>query len=87
MKEGLDVAFYKGRSRYHTKWDAPAYTDGGEKSLWAMIDVARGVGVGLLNPEDVKPKSKPGVYLDREYSSESSRRSSNNIFYQSSKPR
>ncbi|TFK21946.1 putative zinc metalloprotease [Coprinopsis marcescibilis] len=66
IMEGLDVAFYKGRSRYHTKWDGPAYTEGGDKSLWSMIDVARGVGVGLLNPKGstTNADSKPGVYLD-----------------------
>ncbi|KDR69787.1 hypothetical protein GALMADRAFT_160277 [Galerina marginata CBS 339.88] len=46
--EGLDLAFYKGRSRYHTKYDAVQYTLGGEKSLWSMMEVARGVGTGLL---------------------------------------
>ncbi|KAF9047881.1 hypothetical protein BJ165DRAFT_1344476 [Panaeolus papilionaceus] len=46
--QGLDLAFYKGRSRYHTKYDSVAYTLGGEKSLWSMMEVARGVGVGLV---------------------------------------
>lgn len=69
MKEGLDVAFYKGRSRYHTKWDGPSYTEGGEQSLWSMIDVAKGVGIGLLNPKDSKAsRGKAGVYFDRESS-------------------
>ena len=46
--EGLDLAFYKGRSKYHTKYDAVPYTMGGEKSLWSMMEVARGVGLNLL---------------------------------------
>ncbi|PPQ79482.1 hypothetical protein CVT24_010158, partial [Panaeolus cyanescens] len=51
--QGLDLAFYKGRSRYHTKYDAVAYTLGGDKSLWSMMEVARGVGIGLVG--------RPGV--------------------------
>jgi len=65
--EGLDIAFYKGRARYHTKYDSPAFTSGGEKSLWSMIDVARGVGIGLLSeePSQKTPKRpRPGVYFD-----------------------
>ncbi|KAF5322344.1 hypothetical protein D9619_002200 [Psilocybe cf. subviscida] len=46
---GLDLAFYKGRSRYHTKYDSSQYTLGGERSLWAMMDAARGIGEGLLS--------------------------------------
>ncbi|KAF5317305.1 hypothetical protein D9611_003592 [Ephemerocybe angulata] len=64
--EGLDIAFYKGRSRYHTKWDSPSFTDGGELSLWAMIEVARGVGSGLLSqkPQTKESPSRAGVYFD-----------------------
>lgn len=65
---GLDLAFYKGRSRYHTKYDAVPYTLGGKKSLWSMMEVAKGVGIGLLNKEnldDKKTKDAP-VYFDGE---------------------
>lgn len=66
--EGLDIAFYKGRSRYHTKWDSPSFTNGGAESLWAMIEVARGVGSGLLNQDraslDSGPRPRAGVYFD-----------------------
>lgn len=71
---GLDLAFYKGRSRYHTKYDAVPYTLGGKKSLWSMMEVAKGVGIGLLdkpfdaeegNGEDKRTKDAP-VYFDGE---------------------
>jgi hypothetical protein len=39
--EGLDFAFYKGRSKYHTKYDSIVYTEGGRKALWAMMDSVR----------------------------------------------
>ncbi|KIM36881.1 hypothetical protein M413DRAFT_448815 [Hebeloma cylindrosporum] len=65
---GLDLAFYKGRSRYHTKYDAVPYTVGGEKSLWSMMEVARGVGIGLLDKpfdiEDDKRTKDAPVYFD-----------------------
>lgn len=71
--EGLDLAFYKGRSWYHTKYDAVQHTVGGINSLWSMMEAARGVAVGLLNePFDEKPKddgdlvkSDDPVYFDR----------------------
>lgn len=69
--KGLDLAFYKGRSRYHSKYDSIQYTVGGIKSLWSMLEVARGVGVGLLNvPFDDKLKAEAAsidddpVYFD-----------------------
>lgn len=71
---GLDLAFYKGRSRYHTKYDAVPYTLGGKKSLWSMMEVAKGVGTGLLdkpfdaedgNVNDKRAKDAP-VYFDGE---------------------
>ncbi len=33
---------------YHTKYDAVQYTVGGEKSLWSMMETARGIAIGLL---------------------------------------
>ncbi|KAF8161606.1 hypothetical protein B0H34DRAFT_796365 [Crassisporium funariophilum] len=65
--QGLDLAFYKGRSRYHTKYDAAPYTSGGKKSLWSMMEVARGVGVGLLNTDEGENEGDDGgvpVYFD-----------------------
>ena len=71
---GLDLAFYKGRSRYHTKYDAVPYTLGGEKSLWSMMEVAKGVGIGLLDKPfeaggenvDGKTTTDAPVYFDGE---------------------
>ncbi|KZT22447.1 hypothetical protein NEOLEDRAFT_1180857 [Neolentinus lepideus HHB14362 ss-1] len=47
--EGGDLAFYKGRSRYHTRWDAVPTTEGGRRALWAMMEAVRGAGLALLN--------------------------------------
>ena len=52
--QGLDLAFYKGRSRYHTRYDTVPYTTGGEKSLWSMMEVAKGSGIELLNAYDTE---------------------------------
>ncbi|CAA7263132.1 unnamed protein product [Cyclocybe aegerita] len=67
--DGLDLAFYKGRSRYHTKYDAVQHTVGGQKSLWSMMEVAKGVGIGLLDAplQESEPDTKkkdPAVYFD-----------------------
>jgi hypothetical protein len=71
--QGLDYAFYKGRSRYHTRYDTVPYTTGGRKSLWSMMEVAKGSGTELLNADDtevdegeVRDRDAP-VYFDRKY--------------------
>ena len=71
--QGLDLAFYKGRSMYHTRYDTVPYTRGGEKSLWSMMEVAKGSGVELLNADDtevdqggVRDKDAP-VYFDSKH--------------------
>jgi hypothetical protein len=71
--DGLDLAFYKGRSKYHTKFDAVPFTLGGERSLWIMMETARGVGENLLgapfedDEDKVDTKGKdPAVYFDCE---------------------
>ena len=72
--DGLDLAFYKGRSRYHTKYDAVPFILGGERSLWSMMETARGVGENLLsalvvevdNENDDKNEDVP-VYFDCEF--------------------
>ena len=71
--QGLDLAFYKGRSRYHTKYDTVPYTAGGKRSLWSMMEVAKGSGIELLNgrdtgvnPAGVTDKDAP-VYFDRKH--------------------
>lgn len=63
--EGVDFAFYRGRSKYHTKYDAMPWTVGGERALWAMMDTVRGAGGALINFGG--PNVKQGaVYFDRE---------------------
>jgi hypothetical protein len=77
--QGLDLAFYKGRSRYHTRYDTVPYTTGGEKSLWSMMEVAKGSGIELLNAYDtgvdqggVRDRDAP-VFFDRKHSDVSTR--------------
>ena len=62
--QGLDLAFYKGRSRYHTRYDTAPYTTGGEKSLWSMMEVAKGSGIELLNAYDTGVEQ--GAVRDRD---------------------
>jgi hypothetical protein len=71
--QGLDLAFYKGRSRYHTRLDTVPYTNGGEKSLWSMMEVAKGSGIELLNAYEtqvdqggVRDEDAP-VYFDSKH--------------------
>lgn len=65
--QGLDLAFYKGRSKYHTKFDSVPYTEGGAKSLWSMMQAAQGAGIALANDRKTHNQDleKP-VYFDRE---------------------
>ena len=68
-KEGLDFAFYKRRSHYHTKYDSIPGTMGGKKALWAMMENTHGASVALTNHNDfhVRPlgqRDRP-VYFDR----------------------
>ena len=65
--DGLDLAFYKGRSKYHTKFDSIPGTQGGRKALWAMMETARGVGQSLLNDAGSRDWREMGnvVYFDR----------------------
>lgn len=66
---GLDLAFYKGRSKYHTKYDAVSFTLGGQRSLWSMMETARGVGINLLSaPLDAQKDEGVPVYFDRKLS-------------------
>jgi len=72
--QGLDYAFYKHRSRYHTKYDAMPYTEGGRRALWGMLEGAAGAGRALVDvplneedalPIDVKKGGAGAVYFDR----------------------
>ena len=70
-KEGLDFAFYRGRSRYHTKYDSIPGMAGGKKALWAMMEGTHGASVALANRDNfhVQPhgqRDRP-VYFDRKY--------------------
>ncbi|KAG1716468.1 hypothetical protein ID866_672 [Astraeus odoratus] len=66
--EGLDFAFYRGRSRYHTKYDSVPGMNGGKSALWAMMENTHGASVALANQDDfhVQPlglQERP-VYFD-----------------------
>ncbi|KAJ7161515.1 hypothetical protein C8R43DRAFT_337223 [Mycena crocata] len=62
--EGLDLAFYKGRSKYHTKYDAIPHTLGQEKALWAMMESAKDSGLSLLENDKTHGSGTPPVYFD-----------------------
>ena len=65
--EGLDFAFYKGRDKYHTKYDSIPNIVGGEKALWAMMEAVRGAGSAMANDEDLHGGGVVNaVYFDRE---------------------
>ncbi|KAF5377616.1 hypothetical protein D9615_005103 [Tricholomella constricta] len=61
--QGLDLAFYKGRSSYHTRYDAIPFLRGGTRALWSMMEAVDGAGRALLDQDDEEP---PGnvVYFD-----------------------
>ena len=63
--EGIDLAFYKRRSRYHTMFDSiPGAKGEAKASLWAMLENAWATGGVLLNL-DSPTNIKPVVYFDR----------------------
>jgi hypothetical protein len=68
--EGLDLAFYKGRSKYHTKDDSIPGMAGGVRALWSMMEATRGAGLALA--EDDRTHVKEGesgevpIYFERE---------------------
>ncbi|KAJ7681779.1 hypothetical protein B0H17DRAFT_942691 [Mycena rosella] len=62
--EGLDLAFYRKRSSYHTKYDAIPYTEGQEKALWAMMESAQASAVSLLSNDRTHGSGSPPVYFD-----------------------
>lgn len=68
--QGLDYAFYKHRSRYHTKYDAMPYMEGGKRALWSMLEGAAGAGRALVDvplslDSDVQEREERAVYFDR----------------------
>ena len=70
--DGLDFAFYKGRSRYHTRYDSISGMQGSKKALWAMMEATRGASLALANDDKVHAKPLPRqerpVYFERERS-------------------
>ncbi|KAF8655629.1 hypothetical protein AX16_002983 [Volvariella volvacea WC 439] len=62
LMHGVDIAFYKGRSRYHTKYDAVPWLEGGKKAAWAMMEAAKSAGDVLAN-EGLKKREIKGEAL------------------------
>ncbi|KAE9393394.1 hypothetical protein BT96DRAFT_999504 [Gymnopus androsaceus JB14] len=61
---GLDFSFYRSRSKYHTKFDAIPYTEGGDKAVWAMMQPAWAAGVALANDDNESPSEERAVYFE-----------------------
>ncbi|KAG6382055.1 hypothetical protein JVT61DRAFT_692 [Boletus reticuloceps] len=65
---GLDFAFYKGRSRYHTWYDSIPGMEGGKKALWAMMEATHGASLALANDDAVHaqplPRQERPVYFE-----------------------
>ncbi|GLB36490.1 putative peptidase family M28 [Lyophyllum shimeji] len=61
--EGLDFAFYKGRSHYHTRYDAIPFLRGGTRALWSMMEAVDGAGRALLDQGHGEPAGDV-VYFD-----------------------
>lgn len=63
--DGVDLAFYKNRAYYHTKYDSLSYAEGGPRAVQAMIETVRFGGLGLLNSDlKANTKHKAPVYFD-----------------------
>jgi len=66
--EGIDFAFYQGRSKYHTKYDSLPGANGAKESLWAMMETVRGAGLAMLDEDRThvgEGKANAPVYFDR----------------------
>jgi len=63
--DGVDLAFYKNRALYHTKFDSLTYAEGGRRSLQAMIEAVRYGGLEMLGaPTTSREGRKDPVYFD-----------------------
>ena len=63
--DGVDLAFYKNRALYHTKFDSLTYAEGGRRSLQAMIEAVRYGGLEMLDaPNASREGRKDPVYFD-----------------------
>ncbi|KAG9085946.1 hypothetical protein FRC06_003350, partial [Ceratobasidium sp. 370] len=60
---GLDLAFYRQRSRYHTKYDSVAWL-GNKASLWLMMENALEAGNALVSRTVEQTKPTDAVYFD-----------------------
>ncbi|KAG8694553.1 hypothetical protein FRC08_008413 [Ceratobasidium sp. 394] len=60
---GLDLAFYRQRSRYHTKYDSVAWL-GNKASLWLMMENALEAGNALASRTVETTKATDAVYFD-----------------------
>lgn len=66
--KGLDLAFYRQRSWYHTKHDSVSSL-GGQSALSAMMEAALGAGQALVNDQNIggAGKTSDSVYFDRKH--------------------
>lgn len=63
--DGVDLAFYKNRALYHTKFDSLTYAEGGPRSLQAMVEAVRHGGLEMLgSPITSRQGRKDPVYFD-----------------------
>ena len=63
--DGVDLAFYKNRALYHTKFDSLTYAEGGRRSLQAMMEAVRYGGLEMLDaPVTSRQGRKDAVYFD-----------------------
>ena len=68
--QGADIAFYTGRSRYHTMYDTiRGMGDGGaQRSLWSLMELLRSVSDNILNSESgsiASNEKERAVYFER----------------------
>jgi hypothetical protein len=68
--QGADIAFYTGRSRYHTMDDSiRGMGEGGaEKSLWSLLELLHSVSDNILNSMSdriVSDEKEKAVYFER----------------------
>lgn len=70
--DGLDFAFYRGRSRYHTWYDSVPGMQDGKRALWAMMEATHGASLALANDDTVHaqplPRQERPVYFERKQS-------------------
>ena len=62
--DGVDLAFYKNRALYHTKFDSLTYAEGGRRSLQAMMEAVRYGGLEMLDAPISREGRKDPVYFD-----------------------